>query len=144
MKPILLLLMFFIVGCNSSDKRIISSGEIIDSTYYSRELDWNIEIPEEYIVDTDEKLEKSTDLRDEIFKTPDGFKNVPTDLNLITFRKGQDNFFSSSVTSMDSTNLTFPVLQDAIVKSIDRTYSSLENTKHTIMDIRNEDRELSF
>ena len=110
------------VGCNSNEKRIISSGEIIDSTYYSRELDWNIQIPEDYTVDTDEKLEKSMDLRDEIFKTPDGFKNVPTDLNLITFRKGQDNFFSSSVTSIDSTNLTFPVLQEAIVKSIDRTY----------------------
>ncbi|WP_157593732.1 hypothetical protein [Pontibacter actiniarum] len=75
---------------------------------------------------------------------PEGFKNVPTDLNLITFRKGQDNFFSSSVTSMNNTNLTFPKLQEALVRTINQTYSNLKNTQYKLQTSETTIGDISF
>lgn len=69
---------------------------------------------------------------------------MPTDLNLITFRKGQDNFFSSSVTSMNNTNLTFPKLQEALVRTINQTYSNLKNTQYKLQTSETTIGDISF
>ena len=132
MKPILFIFVIFSFGCNSNDKKIITSGEIINRTYYSRDLDWKIQIPKNYTVDTNEQKENSENRRNKNFKTPKGLRNIPTKLNLITFRKNQDNFFSSSLNSMDKNNLTYKELQEGIVESINLTYSSLKHTKHQL------------
>jgi|GEM_PF-3003029 len=132
MKPILFIFVIFLFGCKSNDKKIITSGEIINRTYYSHDLDWKIQIPKDYTVDTNEQKENSENSRNKNFKTPKGLRNIPTKLNLITFRKNQDNFFSSSLNSMDKNNLTYKELQEGIVESINLTYSSLKHTKHQL------------